>query len=69
MVDTLSSQMKKPESAAEDGLWRDTRWVHGKPGQLYGTSVGCFLLAIPNRYLPILQEGRIQSLREQLTGK
>lgn len=65
----VHTQVKKPESAADDGAWRDTRWVHGKPGQLYGTSVGCFLLAIPNRYLPILQEGKIQSLRDQLTGK
>jgi len=31
--------------------------------------VACFLLAIPNRYLPILQEGKIQALREQVSGK
>ena len=37
------------------------RW-QGKEAQLYGTSIGCFTLAIPNRYLPILQEGRIESL-------
>jgi hypothetical protein len=30
---------------------------------LYGTAVGCFILAIPNRYLPILQEGKIENLR------
>lgn len=65
----VQTQVRKPESAAEDGVWRDTRWVHGKPGQLYGTSVACFLLAIPNRYLPILQEGKIQSLRDQVSGK
>ena len=29
----------------------------------YGTAVGCFVLAIPNRYLPILQEGRIDALK------
>jgi hypothetical protein len=38
--------------------------VGGKPGQLYATAVACFILAIPNRYLPILQEGRIESLRK-----
>jgi hypothetical protein len=65
----VQSQVRKPESPQDDGAWRDTRWVHGKPGQLYGTSVACFVLAIPNRYLPILQEGKIQSLREQLAGK
>jgi hypothetical protein len=27
--------------------------------------VCCFILAMPNRYLPILQEGKIDSLRQQ----
>jgi hypothetical protein len=65
----VSSQVRRPESPADDGSWRDTRWVHGKQGQLYGTSVGCFVLAIPNRYLPILQEGKIEGLREKLGGE
>ena len=39
--------------------------VGGKPGMLYQTAVACFILAIPNRYLPILQEGKIDSLRKQ----
>lgn len=64
----VQAQVRRPDSPNDDGCWRDTRWVHGKPGQLYGTSVGCFLLAIPNRYLPILQEGKIESLREQVGG-
>lgn len=59
----IQSQVRRPESPQEDGSWRDTRWVHGRPGMLYGTSVGCFLLAIPNRYLPILQEGKIEGLQ------
>lgn len=65
----IASQVRKPENPLEDGSWRDTRWVHGKQGQLYGTAVGCFVLAIPNRYLPILQEGKIEGLREKLTGE
>ena len=65
----IASQVRKPENPAEDGSWRDTRWVHGKQGQLYGTAVGCFILAIPNRYLPILQEGKIEGLREKLGGE
>jgi hypothetical protein len=65
----ISSQVRKPENPAEDGSWRDTRWVHGKQGQLYGTAVSCFILAIPNRYLPILQEGKIEGLREKLAGE
>lgn len=58
----IKTQLRRPDNSGEDGSWRDTRWVHGRPGMLYGTSVGCFLLSIPNRYLPILQEGRIEGL-------
>ena len=66
----VEAQIRKPEAPAEDGAWRDTRWVRGgKPELLYGTSVACFLLAIPNRYLPILQEGKIEGLREKLGQK
>jgi hypothetical protein len=59
----VESQMTRPENPAEDGGWRDTRWTSGKPGQLYGTAVACFVLSMPNRYLPILQEGKIESLK------
>lgn len=60
----VQAQLRRPENPGEDGSWRDTRWVHGKPGLLYGTAVACFVLSIPNRYLPILQEGKIEGLRE-----
>ena len=30
----------------------------------YGTAVGVFILSMPNRYLPILQEGKIESLKK-----
>lgn len=48
-----------------NGMWHDSGpfRVGGKPGDLFGTSVACFILAMPNRYLPILQEGKIESLR------
>jgi len=36
-----------------------------RPGDLYATSVACFILAIPNRYLPILQEGKIESFKNK----
>jgi hypothetical protein len=63
--DTLvSSQHRDLKSPLEDGWWTDTRHVNGKPGKLYGTAVACFVLAMPNRYLPILQEGKIESLRK-----
>ena len=54
---------RTPETATACG--RATGGVAGKPGQLYMTSVACFILAMPNRYLPILQEGKIDSLRQQ----
>lgn len=58
----VASQYNRPGNVQEDGAWRDTRWISGKPGHLYGTAVGCFVLSIPNRYLPILQEGKIEAL-------
>ena len=65
----ISSQMHdgNPEN---DGGWRDSGdQIGGKEGTLYETAVACFVLAIPNRYLPILQEGRIDSLRKQFEKK
>lgn len=62
----VTSQIRKPSAVTEDGAWRDPRYVTGgRPSLLFGTSVACFLLAIPNRYLPILQEGKIESVRKQ----
>ncbi|HEX4149736.1 MAG TPA: squalene--hopene cyclase [Pirellulales bacterium] len=58
----IAAQVKSPDSQV-NGQWHDNRRVSGKPGDLYATSVGCFILAMPNRYLPILQEGRIDSLQ------
>ena len=43
---------------AADGSWQGGWYRGGRPGQLFGTSVGVFALSIPNRYLPILQRGR-----------
>jgi hypothetical protein len=66
LVDAQVSDQNNPQS---HGAWRDHGArgggrVGGKDGELYATSVGCFILAIPNRYLPILQEGRIESFRK-----
>lgn len=61
----LESQYLRPGDP-DDGHWSNNRWLHGKPAKLYATSVACFTLAIPNRYLPILQEGRIEGLGERL---
>ena len=55
--------------ARDDGMWHSGGHVGGRPGDLYMTAVACFILAMPNRYLPILQEGHIDSLREQFQQK
>jgi hypothetical protein len=61
----VASQVRDPGNPARDGMWTAQGHVGGKPGDLYMTAVCCFVLAIPNRYLPILQEGRIESLQRQ----
>jgi hypothetical protein len=70
----IDSQVSDPGNPAGHGAWRDHGArgggrVGGKDGELYATSVGCFVLAIPNRYLPILQEGRIESLQKASASK
>ena len=65
LVDSQVTDAKNPQG---DGAWRDHGArgggrVGGRDGELYATSVSCFILAIPNRYLPILQEGKIESFR------
>jgi hypothetical protein len=65
----VDSQVSDPSNPNGHGAWRDhgSRGggrVGGKDGELYATSVACFILAIPNRYLPILQEGRIEGFRK-----
>jgi len=65
----VANQLRMPEDPRRDGQWRNTQYVSGHPGALYATAVGCFVLAIPNRYLPILQEGHIDSLRDRFPAK
>jgi hypothetical protein len=65
----IASQLQDPNNRELQGVWRDNGAagggkVGGRPGELYGTSVACFILAIPNRFLPILQEGKIESLKQ-----
>jgi hypothetical protein len=67
--DSLVATQVNASGPEADGMWRPNKWVEGKPGELYMTSVCCFVLAMPNRYLPILQEGKIDSLRQQFQQK
>ena len=55
----VGGQVIDPKNPANDGKWAAGAHVSGKPGDLYGTAVAVFVLSIPNRYLPILQEGKI----------
>ena len=52
-----------PNRGTASGSWDGGR-VSGVPGKLFGTSVGVFVLSIPNRYLPILQEGEFTAENE-----
>jgi hypothetical protein len=61
----VATQLDEPKDPKRNGSWQDGHRVGGKPGELFGTAVGCFVLAIPNRYLPILQEGKIESFTDQ----
>ena len=65
----VASQIHELNKPDLDGMWRSIGQVGGKSGDLYMTAVACFVLAMPNRYLPILQEGRIDSLRQQFRKK
>jgi hypothetical protein len=71
----VGSQMdEKNNNPQTIGAWRDHGArgggrVGGKEGELYGTSVACFILAIPNRYLPILQEGKIESFKKPTSNE
>lgn len=61
----VATQMHAPGVVQKHGMWLDEARVRGSGAALYSVSVGCFILAIPNRYLPILQEGRIEGLKEK----
>lgn len=58
-------QARHPTEPKRHGQWVDDVRVSGPGSPLYATGVACFILAIPNRYLPILQEGRIEEIRRQ----
>lgn len=63
--DIVANCVRQPNDARQHGRSRGNGRVDGKSADLYLTAVACFVLAMPNRYLPILQEGRIDSLRQR----
>jgi len=56
-------------AAQRNDYWPANGRVSGRAGDMYMTSAACFVLAMPHRYLPILQEGKIDSLRQQFQKK
>lgn len=65
----IESQVESVTNPKTSGAWLDYGArgggrIAGDDGMLYATSVACFILAIPNRYLPILQEGKIEGFRK-----
>jgi hypothetical protein len=65
----VASQVVDPRKPEDHGMWNAGARVGGKPGELYMTAVACFVLAMPNRYLPILQEGRIEAMQRRFEQK
>jgi hypothetical protein len=62
--DWVVSNQIREANAPRDGSWQfGGGHVSGRLDELYSTATACFILAIPNRYLPILQEGKIDSLK------
>ena len=57
LVDSQESQSTGGGASRRQGWWTGGR-LGGKGGQLFGTAVAVFALNIPNRYLPILQQGK-----------
>jgi len=57
LVATQNGRQGGSGDGATRGSWAGGR-VGGVPGQLLGTAVAVFTLNIPNRYLPILQQGK-----------
>lgn len=64
----VGGQVIDPKNPANDGKWAAGGHVGGKPGDLYGTAVAVFVLSIPNRYLPILQEGKVEEMQAASTA-
>jgi len=62
LVDTQTRKTGGGGDKSGYGSWSGKR-VGGVPGQLFATSVAVFTLNIPNRYLPILQQGKSSSGR------
>ncbi|MFT5127484.1 MAG: hypothetical protein ACI8W8_001087 [Rhodothermales bacterium] len=56
--DAIVETQRESEKTNEAGSWEGGR-VGGTQGKLFGTAVAVFALSIPNRYLPILQEGEV----------
>lgn len=61
--DWVVSRQLREANSPRDGVWTFGGHVGGRQDEVYSTATACFILAIPNRYLPILQEGKIDSLK------
>jgi len=62
----VAGQFYCPKDLTKHGGWHNKNSSVGElmAARLFSTSVSCYALAIPNRYLPILQEGRIVGLKQ-----
>jgi len=58
--DGLVDKQKTGGDKGSAGSWEAGAHLGGKASQLFGTSAAVFVLNIPNRYLPILQQGSLE---------
>jgi hypothetical protein len=54
--DALVASQRHSDDRSKDGSWIDNKRFNGREGELFATSIACFVLAIPNRYLPTLHD-------------
>jgi hypothetical protein len=54
--DALVESQRRSDDRSRDGSWIDNKRFNGREGELFATSVACYVLAIPNHYLPALHD-------------
>jgi hypothetical protein len=54
--DAVVANQRTTGDVKDKGSWDSGGQVQGEPGRLFGTAVAVFVLNMPNRYLPILQQ-------------
>jgi hypothetical protein len=51
-----AAQLRDAVDPSRDGRWLGDERLAGRPAELFSTAVACFVLALPNRFLPALED-------------